>query len=193
METTHTPQVPGQQTLPDMAEEMGYVTIAVKPSEERFCWAYVRNGGNGVKAMQQLLPQLTYTKAANRAHEYQKKPEIVQRIKQIRDEIGREELQGIKDFIHGSLHFDPASAFAGKERRHITEMDESVRKLCSLEARVLSDGSVVYLPVFPDKVKAQAELAKMMGAYAPDKQELSGNANLTVTSIVRRIIGGDGT
>ena len=173
MDNETTPQVPGQRTLPGMAESLGYDTIALKPSEERFCWRYVANGGIGVKACQELYPKISYSAAGSRASELLKKPEITARINQVREEIAREEKQTLKDFIVGTLTFDPAEAFKGGNRVDIANMPEKIRKLCSLESRIV-DGSLVYLPVFPDKVKAGSELAKMMGAYAAEKKELTG-------------------
>lgn len=182
MDNETTPQVPGQRTLPGMAETLGYDTIILKPSEERFCWRYVANGGNGVKACRELHPKISYGAAGVRASVLLKKPKVLARINQVREEISREEKQTLKDFVIGSLSFDPAVAFKEGNRVNIADMPEKIRKLCTLEARVV-DGSVIYIPVFPDKIKAGSELAKMMGAYAAEKKELTGSDGGALTII----------
>ncbi len=162
-----------------MAEAMGYDTITLKPDMERFCWEYVRNGGNATRAYLTINPEAT----PNGARKYASKlittrEDIPLRIEQIRAEIAREWKSKIRDFHGRSLEFDPADAFAsGGGRISIADMPVELRKLCTLEARIV-EGSVVYIPVFPDKVKAAGELAKMMGMIT-DKKELSG----TVTTI----------
>lgn len=178
--------VPGQQTLPGMAEVMGYAIVALKPDAERFCWEYVRNGGNGTRAYLVVHPDAKESTARSNASKLLTSGNIKERISQVRETIAAEWKGKIKDFHGRSLEFDPAVAFAGHNRVNVSDLPEEIRKLCTLEARVV-DGCVVYLPVFPDKHKAASELAKMMGLHAAEKREISGPGGAPVSIAVEFI------
>lgn len=181
--------IPGQQTLPGMAEAMGYETVALRPDQERFVWEYIRNGGHARNAYLAIHPDVKESTARSNSSKLLTNTNIQERIAQVREIIGNEWKRKIKDFHGRALEFDPAAAFVALNKLHISEMPEEIRKLCTLESRVI-DGSVVYIPVFPDKIRAAQELAKMMGLHAAEKREISGPGGAPVSIAVEFVDAG---
>jgi hypothetical protein len=190
---------PGQQTLPGMADILGYVTISLDTDDEKFVWERLNHDGNGTQAYLALHPELIEQypdekkrrKIANdRAARIAVKRGVAEREAQVKEIIGREWLVKLKNHHGRALDFDPLFFFklCGSEMvaRRVDEIPEELRRLCTVETRVV-DKRLVMVLVPPDKFRSAAELAKIMGAYAAEKKELTG-ADGGSLSIVSEIV-----
>ena len=182
-----------------MADVMGYVTIMLDADDEKFVWERISLGGNSTEAYLSLHPDLVKQYpdekkrrkiAADRAARIAVKRGVEERHAQVQEIIGREWLMKIKNYHGRSIDYDPLLFFkpCGSElvARSVQEIPEEIRRLCSVDTRVVG-GRLVTVLVPPDKLKSTVELAKIMGAYAAEKKELSG-AGGAALSIISEII-----
>lgn len=91
--------VPGQVTLPGMAEEMGYEAILLKPAQERFCWEYVLRGDNATRAYMVANGEQDAVKARKNASKLMQNSDILRRIVEVRAELKRKYSATADDLI----------------------------------------------------------------------------------------------
>jgi hypothetical protein len=168
----------GQMVLDDFETIMGYETgFLKKPRNERFCVAFVENGGYAGRAYKATInPNTSDLNASKRASELLKNPEIVGRIKQLSAVIRNRTINDLIEFRIKGMKFDSANYFDTKsgirKQLHISEVSDEFRIGVGLESRVV-DGYVVYVPVFPSPEKSADALQKMIGVEKT-KMELTG-------------------
>ena len=146
-----------------MADVMGYVTIMLDADDEKFVWERISLGGNSTEAYLSLHPELVKQYpdekkrrkiAADRAARIAVKRGVEERHAQVQEIIGREWLMKIKNYHGRSIDYDPLLFFkpCGSElvARSVQEIPEEIRRLCSVDTRVVG-GRLVTVLVPPDK------------------------------------------
>ena len=177
--STTTTRVPGQLTLPHMADRLGYGSIKLDhPWMESFCWHYVLSGNNGTEAIKEVKPHLTGNSASVQASKLLRNSNIKQRIQEVREEqkdLLRAKVVGQHDAI---LDYDPLDFFDVDEvtknvsLKPIYKLPQWLRKLCTLDTKLVGK-NLRTIVVVPDKDKSRSELAKILSMITA-KSELSG-------------------
>jgi hypothetical protein len=189
-------ELTGQLVLHNFSTIIGYETAVLpKPRDERFCVAYVENGGHAGKAWQVVVdPACSDEQARKNAHKLLKNGDIRRRINELSAVIRNRTINDLIDFRIKGLKFDPANYFdkTSQAKIHISQVADEHRIGVGLESRVV-DGCVVYVPVFPSPEKSADALQKMMGM---DKllMELTGKdgGRIETESIVKIYIPDNG-
>jgi hypothetical protein len=167
--------VSGQMVLHDFQSIIGYESASLKKHRnERFCVAFVENGGHAGKAYQTAIkPDSSDDQARKNAHKLLKNEDIRRRISELSAVIRNRTINDLIDFRLKGLRFDPAKFFnatGGKIAIH--DVPEEHRVGIGLESRVV-DGCLVYAPVFPSPEKSADALQKILG-MDKSKMELTG-------------------
>ncbi len=178
----------GQMVLHDFRAIIGYETATLrKHRNERFCVAFVANGGHPGKAYQSAInPDASDEQARKNASKLLKKDDIRRRITELSAVVRNRTLNDLIDFRLKGLRFDPSKYFdAAGNRRKIHDIEDEHRIGIGLESRVV-EGCIVYVPVFPSPEKSADALQKIMG-LDKNRMELTGKdggaleSNATVT------------
>lgn len=174
----------GQPVLHDFEAIMGYESARLKkPRFERFCEAFVSNGGYAGKAyLTAVNPKTSELNAQKRAHDLLKTPEIRGRIKEMSAVVRNRAMNELIDYRLRALKFDPAKYTGKSGAVRIDTVPECDRIGVGLEARIV-DGCMHYLPVFPSPEKSADALQKIMG-MDKTKAELAlpeGGLDITLT------------
>ena len=164
----------GQMVLDDFEAVMGYQTATLqKPKQERFCEAFVANGGCGGAAYKQTInPKSTDLNAQKRASDLLKKPEISGRIKQLSSLIRNRAMNDLVAYRLKALNFDPAKYTGKSGAIRIEDVPAADRLGIGLESKIV-DGCLYYLPVFPSPERSADALQKIMG-LDKSKVEMTG-------------------
>ena len=154
----------GQMVLDDFEAIMGYQTATLKkPKQERFCEAFVANGGLGGPAYKQTInPDSSDLNAQKRASDLLKKPEISGRIKQLSSLVRNRAMNDLVAYRLKALNFDPAKYTGSSGAIRIENVPLADRVGIGLESKIV-DGCLYYLPVFPSPERSADALQKIMG------------------------------
>lgn len=178
--------VSGQMVLHEFESIIGYESASLKKARnERFCVAFVENGGHAGKAYQAAInPKCSDANARKRAHDLLKNKDITGRISQLSAVIRNRTINELIDFRLKGLRFDPANFFKqnGGGKLQIHEIPEEHRIGIGLESRVV-DGCLVYAPVFPSPEKSADALQKILG-MDKTRMEVTGKDGGPVQSVV---------
>ena len=174
--------VPGQMTLPSLADRLGYGSIKLdRPWMESFCWAYVLSGRNGTQAIREVKPHLIGNSASVQASRLLSNDKVKQRIVEVEEEqkaILKAKVLGQHDMIldYDPLEFftvvDVGTKFERLELKPLHLLPEWLRRLCTLDTKTVGK-RLETVVVAPDKDKSRSELAKIL-AMITSKSELSG-------------------
>lgn len=164
----------GQMILDNFEAIMGYQTAVLKkPKLERFCEAFVANGGVGGTAYKKAInPESTDLNAQKRASDLLKKPEISGRIKQLSSLVRNRAMNDLVAYRLKAMNFDPAKYTGKRGAIRIEDVPETDRLGIGLESKIV-DGCLYYLPVFPSPERSADALQKIMG-LDKSKVEMTG-------------------
>jgi hypothetical protein len=169
MAVNHSHTVPGQGTLPALAEELGYEAITLKPKWEQFCWEYVLGKSDGKTAYLKVYPKVKERTARANSARLLANAAISQRIQQIREELRRRYAVTADDIMmyHGRvLKQDVREYFdANGKPLSVPEMTTESVTILDLASHVDRKHGLMYIPKFPSKFQAAQELAKILGMY----------------------------
>lgn len=169
--------VPGQVTLPGLADLFAFESQKLSNQEETFCWELILNGHNLTKAYQKAYPTSQANAARANVHRLIAKDSIIKRLAQIQDELKRRRLDAAEQVIdyHSRVLMVDRAEFlddSGKPRP-VNELSPLARSIVDLETNYSKYGSVRMAAKVPERHKSAAELARIKGLYN-DKLELGG-------------------
>jgi hypothetical protein len=170
--------VPGQSVLPGMAEDLGYEAIVLKPAVERFCWEFVLRGENGARAYRTVKPTVKESTARVEASKLLTKPDVNQRITQIRAELRRRYRVTAEDliFYHGKVLKIDRTEFLDEltgQAKSLQNLDPEAASILEFDHGRDAKGNEFVLFKVPPRHQSAVELARMMGLHK-DKTEISG-------------------
>ncbi len=166
--------VPGQAVIPGMAEDLGYdsASASLKPWEERFCWKYVEIGVRK-RAYLAVKPKVSERTAEVESSKLLRKPEILARIAEVQEEIGREARALVMGYHRAVMTTDRISLLQKvRDAKSYDDLDEEARAILEFEQVNSKDGVRTLLKV-PTRDSSAKELARIQGMHK-DKVELTG-------------------
>lgn len=173
-------ELSGQAVLPGFQDIIDCEAAALrKPEHEKFCVKYVELLADSAKAWQAAIdPDCSRLQAQKNAHKLLKTGEIKRRIAEISAVMRNRSIYEVIAFQRKAMNFTPADLF-NKSGKMLALKD--LPPGTGVEARIV-DGTLRYLPVFPDPQKAAESLSKMMGI---EKQlvELTGKDGKPIETI----------
>lgn len=194
-------RVPGQGVLPEMAQEMGYEAIVLKPVQERFCWEYVLRGDNAARAYMVVKPSVKESTARVEASKLLTIPEVRQRVAQIREELKRRYAVTAEDLItyHGKVLKTDRTAFlevtaTGRlKTKDLPEIDPEAASILEFDQERDAKGNLHVLMKVPQRHQSAVELAKILGLHK-NQTELSGPGGgpIATENVVRIYIPDNG-
>jgi phage terminase small subunit len=195
MNTPHS-HIPGQATLPDLIDDLGYETIKLNPKQEKFCWEFILKNGNATASYMAAFPDCKPISAKSNAARLLKEERIQQRLEEI-----RAELQKRYAVSAGSLVLYLSQALHLDRRDFLDENgDPKAAHLLDTETAKIIDLDFVYdsksgkqkaIYRIPTRLQAAVELARMMGLHK-DKVEVTGDGSTpenTLTALIHEITG----
>ncbi len=194
--TTPATSIPGQATLPALADELGYETISkLNPRQERFCWEFVLRNGNATASYLEAFAGSKPTSAKANAARLLKEERIQQRLEEIKTELQRRyavSAGSLVLYLSQVLHLD-RRAFLDKngDPKAASQLDTEAARIIDLDFVLDRHGKQRAVYRVPTRMQASIELARMMGLHK-DKVELTGDAAApenTLTALIREITG----
>lgn len=178
--------VPGQAVLHGMQEVMGYDTIKLSGDQERFCWEYVENGGNGRRAWKAVKPETADASADVAASRLLRSVKVQKRLEEIRHDLRCKYSVTADDLVayHGRvMKIDRREFFKEDGSRYrIQELPSHLASIVDLDTTFSKDAGIVMMPVVASRQKSADSLARMMGLDKA-KLELTGKDGGPVESV----------
>ena len=159
---------------------MGYETIVLKPFAEKFCWEYLLRRLNGKRAYMALKPRVTERTAEVESSKLLRKPEIINRISQIRREkIEKKMEEAVLEVLDQHLlvlRTDRTELLRlvknCQSTDDLTKLDDDYRAVLEFEQVSAKDGVRTLIKV-PKRHESLVELAKITGMHK-NQVELTG-------------------
>ena len=193
-----TPQshIPGQATLPEFIDDLGYETIKLNPKQEKFCWEYILRNGNATASYLEAFPGTKATSAKSNAARLLKEDRIQQRLEEIKSELQKRyavSAGSLVLYLSQALHLDRREFLdENGEPRTLTQLDTEAAKIVDLDFVFDSKtGKQKAVYRIPTRMSAAVELARMMGLHK-DKVEVTGDGSTpenTLTALIHEISG----
>ena len=170
--------VPGQVVFPEMADELGYEVIVLKPWQERFCWEYVFRGDNGYRAYKAVKPKSKDTTARVEASKLLTNPDIRQRIDQIKaEQLRRHQVTADHLMIYHSkvMHMDRQEFVVEDDKgvlkpKRLKDMDQEALSIVDLHLGTDKDGNVITHFTVPERQDSANEMARILGLHKERKE-----------------------
>jgi hypothetical protein len=185
--------IPGQSTLPALAEDFGYESIKLNPRAEKFCWEYVLRNGNATAAYQTAFPESKQTSARSNAARLLKDTRTQSRIEEIKTE-----LQSRYAVSAGSLVLYLSQVLNMDRRCFLDEtgnpktadqLETEAANIIDLDFVLDRHGKQRAVYRLPTRLQASIELARMMGLHK-NCVVVTGDGSTpenTLTSLIREI------
>lgn len=176
-------QLPGQSTLPGMAEEIGYDSITnLRPPQERFCQEYVLGGSDAKSAYLRAYPAVSEKSAIVNAARLLSSEKVKLRISEIRTELQRRfavDAQSVVALLALSMGIDRRQ-FVDHEGKPLAihELPAEAAAIVDIEIILDRHGKKHAVPMIPERMKAAVELAKIMG-ITKTTLEVTNKSSLT--------------
>lgn len=187
--------IPGQQTLPELANDFGFESATLKPSWERFCWEYVLRNGSGTDAYVAAFPGVSRKSANANAARLLKNEAIQKRIEQVKAELQRKysvSAGSLIFYLSQVLNIDRGEFLDDHgDVRPVSDITTEARKILDIDFQLDRNGKQRAVYRIPAKLQAAVELARMMGLHK-DRVELIGESatpESSLSALLREIDG----
>jgi phage terminase small subunit len=165
--------VTGQQVFPDMVDELGFDVQKLKHKHERFCHEYVYRSSNATKAYKAVYPEVGYNTAKSKGYELLQRPDIIQRIREIRFDLHNQMQAEIINYHRRVMTVDRLEYLNDQGQmkcRH--ELSEDAAAIIEFKQVSTKDG-IRTLIELPTRHQSAVEIAKITGMHT-ERLELTG-------------------